>query len=178
MPFGSPSNSATSSQLPAASMRKTRPYGMSVTYRLPCPSDTGPSRNESVSAPLRFASAHGVRAPRRRNFSGITANTSISRTAGGAMKCMEEPQSAILLAFDVRLLCNASPAAAFVLDQAAEAGRVEVAGLATHCGDELLHVRRRKRLLHFRVQPRDHVAGRALGRCEPRPVDDAVARDA
>jgi hypothetical protein len=69
--------------MPCGSMRKMRPQGMSVTYRLPAPSNTGPSRNESVMVPPRLASAQTLGAGRRKT-SGMTLNVSSSRTSGAA----------------------------------------------------------------------------------------------
>src|SRR5260221_12430867 len=81
MPFGHPSYSAASVHSSAGVILKMRPYGMSVTNRLPARSNAGPSRKLSISLPGLFASHHSVRRLRRKE-SGRRVSTRASITCG------------------------------------------------------------------------------------------------
>src|ERR1700678_3197881 len=84
-PFGSPSYSMTRDQVLSGAIRKTLPKGISTTYRLPSRSKHGPSKNESIAAPLRLARAHSEWVSRRRNFSGNSVYTWVSISRAGPM---------------------------------------------------------------------------------------------
>src|SRR5437868_4812078 len=184
MPLGSPLYSATSDHSPAGEMRKMRPNGMSVTYRLPAGSNTGPSRKLSMQAPPLLASAHSERTPVLRKCAGMAEKTWREISRGTVLKYMFVPccpgaaqwrrLPTYLLGLHIGGFCHLAPQRGVVLDAPGEVSRRNAARLGAHAGQALLHLRAVHALAHLRLQFGYQRRGRAFGRRQAKPVDDLV----